>query len=295
MQYEAQLAAKMQQVFTNLSHCPEDKIKPILPSPKTLSYRTRAQLKTNGERLGFMANQGRTLVDVASCTVLNDTNQNTLRNLREQLPNKHWKTRKKQSLTTLDIDTQHEGASVNERLPFMQGNAEQNRQMQTWLTEGLTPLDKNTGVLELFCGSGNFTQTIAGLGFDTVHAIDVVEQATAHLRAQNTPNIHVQTLDLFAKDALLKLPNKLKTAQTLVLDPPRDGYKALPQLLKMLPKVTQIFYISCNLATFKRDTQAALGLGFEWQGVQPIDLFPQTPHIELMGHLTRVTREKKAP
>ena len=49
-------------------------------------------------------------------------------------------------------------------------------------------------------------------------------------------------------------------------------------------------YIACDVATFARDLSALLDAGFRLEEVQPLDLFPHTPHLELLARLARAPR-----
>lgn len=292
--YAAQLEAKQKRVAEALAPLAKPAaIKPILPSPQVLGYRNRAQLKTDGQRLGFMASGSRNIADVEDCLVLTDTNRHTLRALRAQLPHHPWQPRHKDKPTTLDIDESTDAASVsvNARLPFQQANDAQNHAMRRWLAEKLANLDNAQGVLELFSGSGNFTEVISEAGFRNVVAVEVVEDALTELRAR-LPDVKTQVCDLFAADAATRLSRHINEASVLVLDPPRDGLKndALKSALGLFHKkaaLRDVFYISCNLATLVRDLQAFAGHGYNVAEVQPVDQFPHTPHIELMVHLRK--------
>ena len=287
MQYEQQLLAKDARVQRGLQKLASahTQFQPIAAAPSDLQYRTRAQVKTDGEILGFVQNNSHQIVDVKLCKVLAEPVQKQLSLLRAQLPNNAWQPTKKQTFTVIDIN-QHE-TSVNKRLPFTQAHGAQNQFMRSWLQQQLEPLAKNKTVLELFAGSGNFTQVIAQLNFAACIALEAVAEATKALAELHLANTEVITYDLFREDAIETLAPQIKTAKILVLDPPRDGYKNLPELVRRLKVLEHIFYISCDLATFTRDTQALIDLGFELQQVQPVDLFPQTPHVEVLAHCTR--------
>lgn len=292
--YEAQLAAKQARVETTLaSVAAPEAIKPIWPSPRSLGYRNRTQLKTDGRRLGYLAANSHELVDVDDCLILTDVNRQTLAELRSQLPCSAWRQASSHKLTTLDIDESvtATSASVNARLPFKQANTAQNDRMRAWLGERLAPLEKARSVLELFAGAGNFTEIIAGAGFASTVAVEGDEGALATLAAQ-LPEVVTQPSDLFADTAAEMLRRVGKGCDVLVLDPPRDGLKnerlrSAQGIFDKKSKLRDVFYISCNLATLKRDIKSFVDHGYQVLEVQPLDQFPHTPHVELMVHLTR--------
>lgn len=288
--YQAQLQAKQARVERALARLsPDAQVAPILPAPTPLGYRVRAQLKTDGREVGFVSAGQRQLAPVADCLVLTAHNRATLRDLQRQLPNAGWRPGRASDWTTLDLDESVTAAevSVNRRLPFQQANAAQNQTMRQWLMERLAPLPKSAPVLELFAGSGNFTQVLAAAGFDSITAVEVVPEAVAALAEQCLPGVRAVTYDLFDADAFQRLLRDIPRAEILVLDPPREGLKVRDGLFGKQSPLRDIFYISCDLATLCRDLQDMRAAGFDLHEVQPLDVFPQTPHVELLVHLRR--------
>jgi 23S rRNA (uracil1939-C5)-methyltransferase len=76
-------------------------------------------------------------------------------------------------------------------------------------------------------------------------------------------------------------------AEVVVADPPRAGFhpKALTALATLTPD--RIVYVSCNPATLARDVGDLARQGYRLDWVQPVDMFPQTPHIEAVARLSR--------
>lgn len=290
--YAAQLQAKQDRVRQTLGRiATAETIRPILPSPNVYGYRNRTQFKTDGEQLGYMAAASRSLVDVRDCLILTEKNRNTLQALRNRLPQSEWRPRRSNTLTTLDIDETVDASSVsvNARLPFQQANGAQNQNMRRWLIEKLAGFDRAQPVLELFAGSGNFTEVILDAGFNKVVAVEAVEKAMTELQ-QKFPAIKTLTCDLFAADACDRLYHAMPDAEILVLDPPRDGLKndllkSKQGLFRKKSTLKEVLYISCNLPTLSRDLHAFIEHGYKVVEVQPLDQFPHTPHIELMVQL----------
>ena len=291
MEYEAQLEAKQKRVSHGFSRLGlEEKVLPIAPSVSEFGYRNRAQLKTDGQHLGFVANQSNRIVAVDKCLVLNERNNTTLQELNDMLPNPQWRPAKKSQWTTLDIDdtVDANSASVNQRLPFMQGNPQQNQFMRGWLKQHLSGLSQENKVIELFCGSGNFTEVIAQRGFSEIVAVEAVEAAVKTLDEKTLPNVNVALINLYQETLFEKWIAKHREASILVLDPPREGLKVHKGLFHKKSKLEHIFYISCDLATLLRDTKLFLENGFHAVEVQPLDQFPQTPHIETCVYFKRL-------
>lgn len=264
-------------------------VEPLWPSPQTYGYRNRAQFKTDGQQLGYVAAGSNTLAAINDCPILTPPNRDTLQALLQQLPEPAWRPSRRHIWTSLDIDEQVTAETVvpNQRRPFRQGNTAQNMRMQEWLASTLEPLDRNDAVLELFCGDGNFTAVMAQMGFSDITAADSAEDAIATLAARNLPGVTAAAHNLYAEDAYDKLRLPLKQAHSLVLDPPRDGLRHIDSLLRHARRLRHVFYISCDLATFTRDTSRFLDDGFSLKTLQPLDQFPHTPHIELLAYLAR--------
>jgi 23S rRNA (uracil1939-C5)-methyltransferase len=72
----------------------------------------------------------------------------------------------------------------------------------------------------------------------------------------------------------------------IILDPPRAGAKGIDNDLAALG-ANRIFYISCNPTTLARDLAALARQGYKLQIAQPIDLFPQTFHVEVLAVVGR--------
>jgi len=73
----------------------------------------------------------------------------------------------------------------------------------------------------------------------------------------------------------------------VVVDPPRAGLsqKVVRRVIEAAPK--RIVYVSCNPTTLAPDAAALVEAGWRLQRVSPVDMFPQTPHIECVAVLSR--------
>ncbi len=283
MAYEEQLAAKQQRVEQAAARLnPALQVLPIQAAPSELAYRNRAQLKSQGQQLGFVAGASHSLVAVEQCLLLTPQCAAQMQAVREQLTPAPVKA--KTPWLTWDIN-EHE-YRANSRLPFAQGNSAQNTYMRQWLSEQLQNCQRDQPLLELFAGSGNFTRVIAEAGFTAIHAVEVVAEAVAALNSQALAGVTTEVADLFKEGVLSALIKRLKPV-TLVLDPPRDGLKTIAQLQAKKSPLKTLLYISCDLATFVRDAQVLLKDGFNLSQIQPVDMFPQTPHVEVLARFTR--------
>lgn len=297
--YEAQLAAKQARVEKVIERMKGTiPVQPIWPSQKTEGYRNRAQLKSDGKRLGFVSPHSRDLVNINDCVILSDKNRQTLSDMRVSMPNKEWRISagqlQKQQWTNLDIDesVSFNEVSINQRLPFRQANSEQNLRMKQWLSQILDTIvasrsSESKHVLELFCGAGNFTEIIASKDVDTITAVESVDSALQELDGKGLKNVKTLNVNLFLDNAFAKIYQQQRDVDILVLDPPRSGLKNKVNLLPKKSKIKHILYVSCDLATFARDVDYFIENKFVVAEVQPLDQFPHTPHVEIMAYLTR--------
>lgn len=287
--YDAQLSAKVERLRGVLTTLRSDHIEPrIQPSPRQLGYRNRAQFKTNGKILGYLVANTHEIIDVTACPILTEQNQRHLARLRRELPNIQWRPKSRQKWVTLDIDDQRTEPLVNQRQPFRQGNDDQNLFMSEWLRQILELLAPSDGLVELFCGSGNLTSVLASCFPE--HQITAVEgdtSALGQLLSLELPNVAIQQRNLFSAADVKILTTSLPANVGVILDPPRDGLKERDALAPLFSKAPWVVYISCNLATWRRDALFLQSLGLTLTKVDGLDMFPQTPHLEVLSVFER--------
>ena len=298
--YDAQLAQKQRWVRSAIERLTgqvsQAALAPIAASAEAMGYRNRAEFKSDGRILGFNAAQSDALIDIKTCGLLNAQVAEHLAALRARLPNPQWigqKRKGKKSYTLLAVDDAMpaEAIEANVRRPFRQGNSRQNAVLQQWLHDALSPVAgcQSNKVLELFAGSGNFTRTLAALGFEQIIAAEVVPVAVDNLHSLGLPGVQAEVADLFDEAALSALCKKHDDATILVLDPPREGLMCSKPLFEHTG-FERVAYISCDLATCMRDVQGFMAKGYTLVSVLPVDMFPQTPHVELCVLLERTGR-----
>ena len=135
-------------------------------------------------------------------------------------------------------------------------------------------------LIDAYCGSGLFGLSLAA-DFDAVAMVEVSETgadwARYNARYNQIDNATILTASAEAIFAEVTYP---AADTTVLIDPPRKGCDTvfLEQLMAYRP--ARVVYISCDPATQARDMQAFTSAGYEILAVQPIDLFPQTRHLE---------------
>jgi 23S rRNA (uracil1939-C5)-methyltransferase len=161
---------------------------------------------------------------------------------------------------------------------FFQVNIPQAERMVDWLLEALD-LQGGETVLDLYCGVGLFSRFLAPRAGRVVGV--EVNLSACEDYAENLDEF--DNVELYIGAAGSILPSFNVNADVIVADPPRAGIekKAMDAILKMKPE--QIAYISCDPATLARDAKMLLAEGYLLKSVQPIDMFPQTYHIESLS------------
>lgn len=137
---------------------------------------------------------------------------------------------------------------------------------------------------DLFCGTGTIGIVLA---HRFAKVIGVELNASAVKSAERNALLNGITNIEFIVGDVGKTIHKLEEKpSTLVLDPPRAGLmpQAMEDLIELKP--SKIVYVSCNPSTLARDCQLFCEAGYELKNVQPVDMFPQTYHVENVALLT---------
>lgn len=146
-------------------------------------------------------------------------------------------------------------------------------------------------VLDAYAGVGSLTLFLAKKA-KMVYGIEVVPQAVANAKENAVLNgiENVRFITGTVEKELPKLVAGRLFFDVAVLDPPRSGCEE--RVLKSLAenKIKRIVYVSCNPSTLARDLKILTELGYETQEVQPVDMFPQTHHVECVTLMSRVEK-----
>lgn len=143
-------------------------------------------------------------------------------------------------------------------------------------------------VYDLFCGIGTIGLSLASRSGE-VWGLEIVEDAIADAIGNAKAN-DISNARFFAGDvrlALRELVEKAGRPDVVVVDPPRAGLsqKVVRRVLEASPK--RIVYVSCNPTTLAPNAAQMVEAGYVLKTVQPVDMFPQTPHIECVALLER--------
>jgi 23S rRNA (uracil1939-C5)-methyltransferase len=170
---------------------------------------------------------------------------------------------------------------------FFQTNTEMAEQLYGVVAE-YAALEGWERVYDLFCGTGTIALTLAPRAGE-VWGIELLEPAVADAIAAAQRN-EITNARFFAGEVRRALPELLERAgrpDVLVLDPPRAGLSKsiVRRVIEASPR--RIVYVSCNPTTLAPNAAELVAAGYSLLRVRPVDMFPQTHHIECVALLER--------
>jgi len=324
--YEAQLEYKRSIVLTQLQRIAglsEADVRPTLGMETPWRYRNRVQFHASDDgQLGFMAANSHDVIPVEQCLLMHPLLESVFDALDMELPDLLSLSLRAGIHTgdqmvvfemgsdqppELELDLPvscvlllsdgtpvtlvgspylHEqvaGRQYRISAPsFFQVNTLQAEVLALQVLSALKP-EPDSVVLDGYCGVGVFALGLAALARQVI-GVEVSTSAIADAQANAAGLGNVS----FVCGTVRKiLPTLELTEPLVVVDPPRAGLDgpALAALLKLAP--TRVVYVSCDPATLARDVKVFLTAGYQLRAVQPIDMFPQTYHIETVTLLER--------
>jgi tRNA/tmRNA/rRNA uracil-C5-methylase (TrmA/RlmC/RlmD family) len=291
LRYETQLRLKHKQVcdlFQRIGGLQAEQIAPVVPCPQPYGYRNRIMIRSQwdkfkqGLNLGFIRADNRLVVDIEECKIAEPALNQQLLHVRAHPPPKG-------------------GLKVVLRIPpegwqvppdsFFQNNFFLLPMLVQVARERLHDSGARH-LADIYCGVGFFSIELADL-VDSFAGVEYDRLAikAAQQNASARGRLNGEFLAGTAEDLLPVLLARFQPAKTTVLlDPPRKGC-ARP-LLELLRQVRphQVIYVSCHPATMARDLNILCAeKAFALAKVTPLDMFPQTAHVECVADL-RVPR-----
>lgn len=155
------------------------------------------------------------------------------------------------------------------------------------LTRDALELTGQERLLDAYCGTGTIGIFCADQ-LAELYGIEIIQEAIWDAR-ENAAFNGIDNATFLAGDMRMVLGTLLNSLERppdrLVVDPPRSGMdkKALEQLLRI--QVPLMIYVSCNPTTMTRDLEKAIQAGYTVESVTPVDMFPQTYHVECVTKL----------
>ena len=181
-------------------------------------------------------------------------------------------------------------------LSFFQVNPIQTKKLYEKALE-YAKLDGTQTVWDLYCGIGTISLFLAQKA-KQVYGIEIIPQAIEDAKRNATSN-KIQNVDFYVGKAEEVLPELYRTdaskrGDVVVVDPPRKGLEpqVIDTILQMKPE--RVVYVSCDSATLARDVKLFLEGGYELKKIQPLDMFPQTVHVEVVVMLSRTEGTTRA-
>lgn len=163
---------------------------------------------------------------------------------------------------------------------FFQTNTRQAGLLMDLVVQWLNPRPDDL-ILDLYAGCGGLSLPLAQrcaavLGVESAYSAILDGQ----MNARRNGLLNCSFRSGLAEKMLRKLWAEGLKASLVVLDPPRSGCH--PKVIELLPRfpARELLYVSCSPPTLARDLKALAALGYEVIEVQPLDLFPQTYHVE---------------
>ena len=147
-------------------------------------------------------------------------------------------------------------------------------------------LDGNDTLVDLYCGVGTFARLLSPY-VKLVIGIEESASAIADAKVNCADVENVMFMEAKAEFAAVELSQSGQTVDVAIIDPPRIGChpQALEALKTLAPR--RIMMVSCNPITMARDLNALCESGFRLVSVRPVDMFPQTRHVEALALLEK--------
>ena len=265
-----------------------------------MGYRTRATFRGDGSRWGFYEARSHDVVDIQECPLCHPKLNAAFQSLRSTTVNGQveiavnpegdevlvWSKRSHSVLKKLFplADARDDGGRRSSFLfdgvPIVNGSfAQSSLRLNRVLVGHVHGLIGNaTSLLDLYCGTGNFSQSLS----DRMHVVGLDHDGAAIVAAGQTQRGEYRIGDEEEFTAHIGA----QAWDVILLDPPRAGAKRIMSALAGSDAGT-IIYVSCGPGTLARDAATLVRGGWALEGVTVVDMFPNTSHIECVAHLVR--------
>ncbi|HWO93374.1 MAG TPA: class I SAM-dependent RNA methyltransferase [Dehalococcoidia bacterium] len=305
--YAEQLRLKthiVREQLRRFAHLSDTPVLPAVPCDPPWAYRNQTRFTVWHGALGFVGAQTHRFVRIDECLIADPAINETLQQLQDRVPGA------RQVMVRVGVNTGDRLLQPSlERFPdvtlpsgqrhlhesllgadfrvsassFFQVNT---RQAETLvrLTIDALDLQRSDVVLDAYAGVGTFAKIVAP---QVCQVIAIEEAASAVDDAKvNLAGIANVRIELGAVENLL--PTLGVTPDAAILDPPRTGCHRSTIEAIVGGGIERLVYVSCEPATLARDIALLIEGGYELRSVQPVDMFPQTYHIECVAGLRRV-------
>jgi 23S rRNA (uracil1939-C5)-methyltransferase len=309
LDYAAQVAAKREIVRDALVRIGGIAAPPALAftaSPAPYGYRGRARVRVERGGVGFRRRRSHALCAVTGCPLLAPPLDAALATLAAAPPRPagEWELAlgERGAVRVAPLGAPRAGAGREERLPLRAGAehlsvspgvfAQANALLLDALAEAvLAAAGEGASALELYAGAGFFTlgltrrfAQVVAVESDPAATRDLAHNVRAAGLAGGEPR-RVRVVEARVEAWLAAGEAERLAPEVVVLDPPRGGVGlAAAETLARLP-ARRAVHLSCDPATLARDLPAFTARGWRLAAVHGFDLFPQTPHVEVLAVL----------
>jgi 23S rRNA (uracil1939-C5)-methyltransferase len=303
MSYPAQLAAKeavVREQLRRIGKLGDAVVRPIVGAEHPWAYRNHLRFSTGRKfgDVGYIGRKGYGLLKVEACLIADPWVSALLPSLQGHGAGLH-QIQVRHSAETgtyliqphvpgLDIETGQKAYAEElggrrfdvSASAFFQVNHPQAEQMVRLVGEALP--HRGELLVDGFAGVGTFAVLFADR-FERVLAIEESNSAARDSERNLAQAPNVQMLVGKVEDVLPELEDR---PDAIVLDPPRPGCAPAVTRAILEFQPATVVYVSCNPATLARDLRLLVDGGYELDWVTPLDMFPQTGHIECVSKLT---------
>ena len=289
--YPEQLRMKRKQIadlFQRIGNVDPGVVSEVVPCPQPYGYRNRIMIRSQWNKpeqrlnIGFVRGDCGLVEDVFECKIAEPALNEQIRHVRANPPHKGG--------IKVVLRIPPEGWELP-RDSFFQNNFFLLPKLVE--TVGGMLLQSHTRhLLDLYCGVGFFAIELAK-SVESFVGVEYDKQAihAARKNAVARELTNGEFIAGFVEDVLPGLVKKFTaSATTVLIDPPRKGCQ--PEILELLRTLrpAQIIYVSCHPATMARDLNILRrDAVFELERVTPLDMFPQTQHVECVADLRAKT------
>jgi 23S rRNA (uracil1939-C5)-methyltransferase len=284
-------------------------VAPVAPSPREFGYRNHARFTIGpGGALGFVHKETRRFVRIDRCMLMHDGVNETLAGLQDKCSETTQLSVRagmetgdmliQPALRNPDITfptgqkTYRESVAGHEfrvaSPSFFQVNIEQTARL-AGMVRDILDLTQEDVLLDAYTGVGTFAVLLSPF---VKRVIAVEESAAAMVDARENAK-GLDNIELVTGKTEDVLPGLRETLTAAILDPPRAGChpRTLESLVDLGP--SRIAYVSCDPGSLARDLKLLCETAYSVESVTPLDMFPQTHHIECVAFLRRKRQERE--
>ncbi len=306
IEYSHQLTLKKEIILNEINKYPalaKTKISDVIPSESEFNYRNHARFTIRDKgSIGFINRISRRFIKIENCQLMNNWINKTISQLQNKVQetsqmsirygtnSNDWLIQPKLNSNRINLPTGQ--SHYTEKLfdktfrigspSFFQVNTTQAEKLISLV---ISKLNTNTNlIIDAYAGVGTFAITLSEFAKNII----AIEESKSALKdaIENINNIeNIEFIQGKTEDILASLDVQVGT---LILDPPRAGchVDTLKGIINNPPE--KIIYVSCDPKTLMRDLELLTQSNFKLISLDPIDMFPQTHHVECVATLLKI-------